>query len=366
MFESQPSNRRAVVTALLLLSLPALAVPAKPSRLLPRLSKRDSAQRIASAPAQRPEAEGPLILDVPQEEQLIAHSTVDEELLRRLEGSDVGQEPSRQAYLRAVEQLRTDDARAQALDALLRKASISERTGRAVLRAAAAIRSEELRTKVLVQMHEIVESDLVRGPLAMDYLQAAETLRSSEALTTALKSQLHPTLVPKAATLRALKLVERISGDEGKRAVLDEVVDHQPIDAQVAAAYRTAAWGLSDATLRGEALESLQAATGGERPRRFLVKASGGEGYHIEEVSPELAADAETVEDAPEPEARIEPQPAPVAAAAPREDFEATFARLKAEKQRLREQSEQLKQQTLSLQTQLQKQLEGLRAELGE
>jgi beta-lactamase regulating signal transducer with metallopeptidase domain len=146
-------------------------------------------------------------------------------------------ELTRQAFLKGAQAVHDELLRAQVLRALLVEAPISEKTGLGVLRLAAQATSDEGRAPVLNQFHELHERALVRGPLAAAYQRAAEGLRSPAVLAQALKAQLHPTAVPKAVVLRTLALLERVAAPQLVLEVLEEVTDHQVLDADVERAY---------------------------------------------------------------------------------------------------------------------------------
>jgi len=106
-------------------------------------------------------------------------------------------------------------------------------------------------------MNEIRESDLVRGPLAGDYLDAVEKLADDEERADALTDLLHPEAISKQATLRALSMAERLAGGEGRLQVLREVTDHAELDADVEAAYRRVADGIQSASEKRVAMDRL-------------------------------------------------------------------------------------------------------------
>src|SRR4051812_33604984 len=171
-------------------------------------------------------------------------------------------EGSRQAYVRSVEKMGSDEERARALVELMADAPISEVTGAAILEVASRMQSDRALGKVLSFFDEIQESDLMRGPLAQKYLDAASHLKAPEALSRALVQLLHPEAVPDAAVSRALELSQRISSDEGVAKVLREVTDHQSITADVEARVRALAGRIQAEDLKRRALERLERAKG--------------------------------------------------------------------------------------------------------
>ncbi|MGQ0505512.1 MAG: hypothetical protein ACT4TC_09345, partial [Myxococcaceae bacterium] len=182
-------------------------------------------------------------------------------------------EATRQQYLSAAKKLRDDEQHGAALVAFLRGVPVSVESGAEVLRQAATFKEEDARGEVLESMHKIRESQLARGPLAAQYLDVTEGLKSEDELSDALKNQMHPKAVDKAVTLRALKIAERLKSDDGKEEVLREVSDHQPIDAEVEAAYQRIAASVRDADVRKELAERLADAKSGRRSnKRMLVR----------------------------------------------------------------------------------------------
>jgi hypothetical protein len=127
------------------------------------------------------------------------------------------------------------------------------------------MQSDRALGKVLSFFDEIQESDLMRGPLAQKYLDAASHLKAPEALSRALVQLLHPEAVPDAAVSRALELSQRIASDEGVAKVLREVTDHQSITADVEARVRALAGRIQAEDLKRRALERLERAKGGDR-----------------------------------------------------------------------------------------------------
>src|SRR5262245_33796425 len=101
-------------------------------------------------------------------------------------GDRLKDEGSRQAYIKSLEKLGSDEERARALLKLMADAQISEATGTAILEVASRMQSDRPLGRVLSFFHEIQESDLVRGPLAQRYLDAASHLKSPESLSSAL------------------------------------------------------------------------------------------------------------------------------------------------------------------------------------
>lgn len=168
-------------------------------------------------------------------------------------------EPTRQAFIQGARAVRDELLRAQVLRALLVEAPISEQTGRAVLEVAGQARRDAGRAPVLQQFHALRERDLVRGPLAEEYQRTAEGLRSPGELAQVLKAQLHPTAVPKPVVLRALALLQRVDTAQQVLEVLEEVTDHQVMDAEVERAYRAAVERLPDEA-RGESFVKLASA----------------------------------------------------------------------------------------------------------
>jgi hypothetical protein len=183
-------------------------------------------------------------------------------------------ESTRQAFLRAVDRIQGDEERAEALRMLLAAAPITEETGRAVIASARRASSDHALYRVLSYLHEIQESDLVRGPLARDYLDAAERLRGGEHLANALAELLHPSPVEEGAVRRALEMAQRVDSDDGRRRVLREVTDHQAITPEVEAAYLRVAERIAAAEVKRETEERLRdAREGGGRERRSLAPA---------------------------------------------------------------------------------------------
>jgi hypothetical protein len=184
-------------------------------------------------------------------------SAGDAEALEALaEDPGLSQEGARQAYVARARTLGDDDQRALALQKLLYAAPISEETGRAVLAAAGAMSHDGARLTVLEAFHCIRESDLVRGALATEYLDVAAKL-GPDALGRALTDLLHPRQVPRATVLRALELAQRVDAPERRLEVLQEVTDHQWVDATVEAAFRGVVAGLPECR-REEPLQNLK------------------------------------------------------------------------------------------------------------
>jgi hypothetical protein len=175
-------------------------------------------------------------------------------------------EGARQAYLKSLEkQGVSDEDRARALVRFMADAPISEQTGATILEVASRMKSDRALGKVLSFFHQIQESDLVRGPLAARYLDAASHLESPEALARALVQELHPEPVPDAAVTRALELSQRINSDEGVARVLREVTDHQRITPDIEARVRASAERIHDADLKARALQRLERAKSGDQ-----------------------------------------------------------------------------------------------------
>lgn len=190
-----------------------------------------------------------------------AHS--DDELLgalRHVAGRDALEDPgAREAFLRACDRFRSGEARSRALRAFLMAAPIDPETGRAVLASTRGIQAEEDLLAVLKTMREISEADLVRGPLVMSYLEAAERLRSEEAMTRALVWLLHPDPVAREGVLRSLDLIaSRLRSDEAKHRALVEVTDHQALDPQVKARYLQIVTAMRDAGLQADSKKRLE------------------------------------------------------------------------------------------------------------
>ncbi|MDQ3266077.1 MAG: hypothetical protein M3Y59_20885 [Myxococcota bacterium] len=179
-------------------------------------------------------------------------------------------ESTRQAYLNLAEKLRSDDLRRDALKKLMSEAPISLETGSRILSVASGIRGDEALGDVLDYMHRISEHELVHGPLAMKYVEAASQLRSDEALSDALKNLLHPH-APREAALAALELSKRISSDDARHQVLIEIKDHQELDRELEAAYRAAAESIRSSDVRELALEELAEAKRSGRGQRVLA-----------------------------------------------------------------------------------------------
>jgi hypothetical protein len=154
--------------------------------------------------------------DSRSEEELVSR------LIRIAESNRLAAESTRQEYLRSVDRVRDSEDKARLLIKLLHEAPITAETQKAVLRSAQQISDEDELAEVLAYTHRIRESDLVRGPNAMDYLDAVEKLRSDEARADALRQLLHPHPIPEAATLRALALTERFGDEDDRRKVNSE------------------------------------------------------------------------------------------------------------------------------------------------
>jgi hypothetical protein len=187
----------------------------------------------------------------------------DDELLRVLvraaRGEELEEPASRKAYLRACDQLRSGEARARALKAFLMSAPIDPEAGRAVLASARSIKGDDDLLAVLKAMNQIKESDLVRGPLAGSYLEAAERLHSDEALASALVALLHPDPVSREAVLRALDLTSsRIRSDEAKHRVMVEVTDHQELDPQVKSRLGQLVASIKDSDLQADSRKRME------------------------------------------------------------------------------------------------------------
>lgn len=190
--------------------------------------------------------------------------------LKRIAGEyRLAGESTRQAYLKLVERMKDPSIRSRALRILLAEAPTTEETGRKVIQLAVAGGDGRRLARVLEYMNEIRESDLVRGPLAGDYLDAVEKLADDEERADALANLLHPEAISKPATLRALSMAGRLADDEGRMKVLREVTDHAELDADVEAAYRRVADGIKSASDQRVAMERLDGAKDEVRePRR--------------------------------------------------------------------------------------------------
>ncbi len=201
-------------------------------------------------------------------------------------------ESTRQAYLNLVEKIRSDDLRRDALKKLMSEAPISLETGSRILVVASGIRGDEALGDVLDYMHRISEHELVHGPLAMKYVEAASKLRSDEALSDALKNLLHPH-APREAALAALELSKRISSDDARHEVLIEIKDHQQMDPELEAAYRAAAESIRSSDLREQALEELAEAKRSNRGQRVLAFNNSGNPRDAERWAQEFERQAE-------------------------------------------------------------------------
>ncbi len=181
-------------------------------------------------------------------------------------GHRLAGESTRQAYLKAADRLESPSRRARVLRKLLEAAPITVETGAEVLRQAVRSDSGPALLKVLMSLHEIKESDLVRGPLTEQYLSAAEKLTSPEDLSEALRGLLHPQELEAPQVVRALRLAERLDSDEDRLKVLREVTDHQPLTPEVMAGYRKSVERMRTDSARstaGERLESAKEEQGG-------------------------------------------------------------------------------------------------------
>lgn len=223
-------------------------------------------------------------------------------------------EGARQAYLKSVEKLGSDEERARALVKLMADAPISEGTGAAILEVAARMKSDQALARVLSFFHQIQEWELVRGPLARRYLDTAARLQSQEALARVLAEELHPRAIPESEVSRALELSQRIASDEGLKKVLREVTDHQGITADIETKYRAVAERLSSAEAKQRALELLERAKGGDdrharrehRLPRFAFR-FGDEGTRVLPAVPAVPALPPAPPMAPMPPAPPEP-----------------------------------------------------------
>ncbi|MDQ3266094.1 MAG: hypothetical protein M3Y59_20970 [Myxococcota bacterium] len=201
---------------------------------------------------------------------LAAEAASDEALAAGLisvaNGHRLAGESTRQAYLKAADRLESSAKRARVLRKLLEAAPITVETGAEVLRQAVRSGTGAALLKVLMSMHEIKESDLVRWPLAGQYLAAAEKLTAPEDLSEALRGQLHPRALESPQVVRALRLAERLDSDEDRLKVLREVTDHQVLTPEVMAGYRKGVERMRTASARstaGERLESAKEEQGG-------------------------------------------------------------------------------------------------------
>ena len=182
-------------------------------------------------------------------------------------------EGGRQAYLKSVERLGSDEEQARGLLRLMVEAPISEQTGAGILEVASRMKSDRPLLKVLSFFHRIQESELVRGPLARRYLETAARLQSQEALARALAEELHPQAIPESEVSRALELSQRIGSDDGLAKVLREVTDHQAITADIEGKLRAVAQRISSPELRQRVLEDLEQARSGGGDRHVRVEA---------------------------------------------------------------------------------------------
>jgi hypothetical protein len=151
-----------------------------------------------------------------------------------VEGGKLKDEASRQAYVRSVEQMGSEEERSRALLRLMADAPISEATGAAILEVASRMQSDRPLARVLAFFHEIQESDLVRGPLAQKYLDAASRLRDPDVLALDARGTLSYT---SCQTIRKLDLasgaITTLYGfpDEVHRALLGCVTNGRPLTA---------------------------------------------------------------------------------------------------------------------------------------
>jgi len=199
----------------------------------------------------------------------------EKEAPRAQEQGRLEDEGARQAYLKSVERLGSDEDQARALLKLMADAPISEQTGAAILEAASRMKSDRPLLKVLSFFHRIQEWELVRGPLARRYLDTASRLQSQEALARALAEELHPQAIPETEVSRALELSQRIGSDEGLARVLREVTDHQAITRDIDARYRAVAERISSPEVKQRVMEWLDDARrdgGGERQSRRAIR----------------------------------------------------------------------------------------------
>ncbi|MFT3711431.1 MAG: M56 family metallopeptidase [Archangium sp.] len=172
-------------------------------------------------------------------------------LKRIAHNEELNEESTRQAYLSAMSRLKDDGARWLALEGLLVGAPISEQTGAGVMKEARRFTRDAERKAFLDRMHHIREDELVRGPFANDYLDIAAKLQSQEALSDALRTLLHPSLVAQPSVERALGMAASLDSDL-LAPVLIEVTDHQQLMGNVPALYGSL-MGKLDANAQNEA-----------------------------------------------------------------------------------------------------------------
>ncbi|HVE86234.1 MAG TPA: hypothetical protein VND93_25430, partial [Myxococcales bacterium] len=320
----------------------------------------------------------------PAREQIVravASSHGDDELLQGLvriaRETHLEDEPSRQEYVHACEKLRSGEARARALKTLLVEAPISPDTGHQVLAAARKIEGDDSLLATLKTMDQIRESDLIRGPLAMDYLAAAERLHSEDALAASLVWLLHPEPIAREGVMRAMELASaRLHGDELRHKVLVEVTDHQELDPAMKARALQLASALRDEGLKADAKKRLEHSRDcDDDGRKSAVNIRVGrvpirvqvDGEEMRRQAEEMAREAERVGREAAREAQRAGREAQRAAQeAVRHQQLRERARQEAEEARrqFQQQAEQLKQQARQLSEQLRERTRKLKQKL--
>ena len=177
-------------------------------------------------------------------------------------------EHTRELFIDAANRLHDDDLRAAALKTLLDDAPISRATAQRVLQSAAQIHSDGALLDVLGELHRIKESDLLDGPLAMDYINAVSSLGGEDSRAEALRALLHEHEVPADVTVRALQMAKGFHSDRTRLKVLIEVKDHQDVDdPRVAELYKDVASAIQNASKRQEAMDDLAEARDSDHRR---------------------------------------------------------------------------------------------------
>jgi ribosomal protein S15P/S13E len=228
-------------------------------------------------------------------------SRSDSDLLERLEtiagDHHLAGENARAAFIHAAMRLRSDEAKGDALETLLAEAPITVDTGRAVLRAAATIGSDDPKLMLLVYMHKIREHMLFHGPLADEFVQTASTFSDDHNMSTALFQVLHPYPVPREAVVHALVLArDRMRSDDARQKVLVEVKDHHldARDSEIEQLYRAVADKMGE-DAREEALENLRDATHSviDRTRAVIIARERGDAEVRGEAKAQARAELE-------------------------------------------------------------------------
>ncbi|MCI0574367.1 MAG: hypothetical protein L0Y66_26850 [Myxococcaceae bacterium] len=154
-------------------------------------------------------------------------------MVHSIKETDVMYGPLMVDVLKTAEVLRAPPARAKALRQVLDEAPISVETGRSVLGLAAGLGDDVLARKVLTRMHEINERNLVRGPLANDYLEVTRRMGSETEKGRALAAFLEAEPHKREATLRALELAQSLGSVEARASVLNSAVSLRDGDPEV-------------------------------------------------------------------------------------------------------------------------------------